>query len=326
MRTHIYQLFPHIKYVMDKFRNKLPKEDLKKFAKEIGKKLVASDFKHNRVEDPTQITTKQEKKVKKYVKDFFDKAVAKKAAHDKMKADKKHDGAAKVNGIKETSNDIPSGEAETEVDNAVKVDELDDMELSDDGEDLGHTVPSVPVTPSLETPSDEGLKRKRDDLSDSFDSMPSATSVKRIKEEDMEGQPSPPPPPPPPPAEDMIMQMDEDAELAAQEEALMRENEEALMRENEEAMHDAELQKKEAKLPLPLHASIDNVSASVNGFKSSEHGEDKDFTMKEVNGNAMLKLEAAARDSKDGARDLSDVEGNRDNKITQHERKEVLSH
>ena len=61
---------------MDKFRNKLPKEDLKKFAKEIGKKLVASDFKHNRVEDPTKITDKQEKKVKKYVKEFFDKAVA----------------------------------------------------------------------------------------------------------------------------------------------------------------------------------------------------------------------------------------------------------
>ena len=30
------QLFPHVKYVMDKFRSKLPKEDLKRYAKEVG--------------------------------------------------------------------------------------------------------------------------------------------------------------------------------------------------------------------------------------------------------------------------------------------------
>ena len=29
------QLFPHIKYVMDKFKGKLPKDDLKRFAKEV---------------------------------------------------------------------------------------------------------------------------------------------------------------------------------------------------------------------------------------------------------------------------------------------------
>ena len=30
------KLFPHIKYVMDKYRGKLPKDDLKRFAKEVG--------------------------------------------------------------------------------------------------------------------------------------------------------------------------------------------------------------------------------------------------------------------------------------------------
>ena len=30
------KLFPHIKYVMDKFKGKLPKDDLKRFAKEVG--------------------------------------------------------------------------------------------------------------------------------------------------------------------------------------------------------------------------------------------------------------------------------------------------
>jgi len=310
---------------MDKFRNKLPKEDLKKFAKEIGKKLVASDFKHNRVEDPTRITDKQEKKVRKYVKEFFDKAVAKKAAHDKMKVDKKHDSATDGSSTKEPSNGTSSTTIEADVENAVRVEEPDDMDLSDDGEEIGHAVPSVPVTPTLDTPSDEGLKRKRDDLGESFESTPSETPVKRIKEEDMEGLPSPPPPPPPPPAEDMIIQIDEDAELAAQEEALMRENEEALMRENEEAMHDAELHKEDAKAPLP--GSIDDVDTKVNGIKTNEHDTiDQDFTMKEVNGNAIVKMEPGANDSKDGVRDLSDVEENRDTKITQHERKEVLSH
>lgn len=30
------QLFPHIKYVMDKFKGKLPKDDFKRFAKEVS--------------------------------------------------------------------------------------------------------------------------------------------------------------------------------------------------------------------------------------------------------------------------------------------------
>lgn len=30
------KLFPHIKYVMDKFKSKLPKDDLKRFAKEVN--------------------------------------------------------------------------------------------------------------------------------------------------------------------------------------------------------------------------------------------------------------------------------------------------
>jgi len=310
---------------MDKFRNKLPKEDLKKFAKEIGKKLVASDFKHNRVEDPTKITEKQEKKVKKYVREFFDKAVVKKAAHDKVKVDKKHDSATNGNSTKDTLNGTSSATIEGDAESSLKVEEPDDMDLSDDGEEMGQAVASVPVTPSLDTPSDEGLKRKRDDIGDSFNSTPSETPIKRMKEEEIEGLPSPPPPPPPPPVEDMIMQMDEDAELAAQEEALMRENEEALIRENEQAMRDAELHKEDTKAPIP--GSIDEVDAKVNGIKTDGHGDmDQDFTMKEVNGNAIVKMELSTNDSKDSVRDLSDVEENRDSKITQHERKEVLSH
>jgi hypothetical protein len=81
---------------MQKFSSQLPKDDLKKFAKEVGKKLVASDFKNNRVEDPTKISEKQEKKVKKYVREYFEKAVEKKKAIDKKRREKEK--ASGVNG------------------------------------------------------------------------------------------------------------------------------------------------------------------------------------------------------------------------------------
>lgn len=168
---------------MDKFRNKLPKDDLKKFAKEIGKKLVASDFKHNRVEDPTKIDAKIEKKVKKYVKDFFDKAVAKKAAHDKLKASKKSQSTCSINGARDVSNGTPSALVEPDLDSGLKVGPSEDIEMSDGGEDDELMAPSVPGTP-IETPSDEGLKRKRDDAGESYDSTPSETPMKRIKEDE----------------------------------------------------------------------------------------------------------------------------------------------
>jgi hypothetical protein len=332
---------------MDKFRNKLPKDDLKKFAKEIGKKLVASDFKHNRVEDPTKIDAKIEKKVKKYVKDFFDRAVAKKAAHDKLKASKKSLSTSSTNGTKEASNGTPSAVMEPDLDSTVKVRPSEDIEMSDGGEDDELMAPSVPGTP-VETPSDEGLKRKRDDLGQSYNSTPSETPMKRIKEDELDTQPSPPPPPPPPPAEDLVMQMDEEADLRAQEEALMRENEEALIRENEEAMRDAERLKEDAEAPLP--GSIDDVDAKVNGIKpeteeqngvkvkAEDHDKmslvlEQDCTMKElngnsVNGNSVLKLESGVGANASGS-DLENANGleldeKRDG--MGRERKEVLSH
>lgn len=90
-RKKLYEntLFPHIQYVVNKYKTKLPREDLKRFAKEAAKKLVTSDFKNNRVEDPTKISTKQEKQVKKWVKDYFDKAVVKKRQHDAKKAQRR---------------------------------------------------------------------------------------------------------------------------------------------------------------------------------------------------------------------------------------------
>jgi hypothetical protein len=310
---------------MDKFKNKLPKEDLKKFAKEIGKKLVASDYKNNRVEDPTKITSKQEKKVRKYVRDFFEKAVAKKAAHDKLKSEKK----AKANsngGVNDIINSAPpQAEEPLEIE--------DEMEMSADEDEPSRIDDSQSATPIPVTPSEENLKRKRDEHSEIYDSTTGDIPHKRLKDED-DVQPSPPPPPPPPPAEDLqtAMQMDEDAELAAQEESLMRENEEALIRENEEALRDAEAHQNDSEVPIP--GSIDDVDAAMNGATDETKavvnvdGESEDIAMKEVNGNATPALKGDASElAHRGGKDVPEANSVEENlQGLSHERKQVLSH
>jgi hypothetical protein len=215
---------------MQKFTKQLPKDDLKKFAKEVGKKLVASDFKNGRVEDPTKISEKQEKKVKAYVRQFFEKAVEKKKELDKRKKEKERaklaNGSDKLNG-KDASPE-----------------ELDDVKVEDI--DLTPSSPSPPGAPSsphasVATPSftesSPELKRKRTGEETPGDE----SDGKRLKEEHS----TPPPPPPPPPAEGMPLEelqelpdaeMDEKEIMETEEEKELRRQEEDLMRENEEAM------------------------------------------------------------------------------------------
>jgi len=107
---------------MDKFKNKLPKDDLKRFAKDVAKQLVKSDFKHRRVDDPTKISEKQEKQVKKFVKEYFDKAVTKKAEHDRKKADKK----AKEGGS------APGGTTSMTPDQTLTVEKLDVTDVDEE--------------------------------------------------------------------------------------------------------------------------------------------------------------------------------------------------
>lgn len=235
---------------MQKFTKQLPKDDLKKFAKEVSKKLVASDFKNNRVDDPTKITDKQEKKVKQFVREFFEKAVEKKKALDKKKADKLAVNGAGSNGTK-----VINGSAKLVV-------EEDNGQESDAEDAIDLTPSSIPPTPS----TSEQHKRKRSDAGD-VDTTPGgdgSESSKRLKEEDAPT----PPPPPPPPSEGIPLTLDtengglespivengtgpvsafgivmirtgegkeelskEDEELKRQEEDLMRENEEAVLME-----------------------------------------------------------------------------------------------
>ena len=142
------------------------------------------------MEDPTTISSRQEKQVKKYVKDYFDKAVAKKKEHDRKKAEKKaKDGTP--------TNTPPEAKAETPVKKEEDSDYDDAMAMSDDEEAKAEP---TPITPLEQTMNGDGLKRKRED-----------EETNGIKLEEDESTPSkrarsitpPAPPPPPPPAEGM---------------------------------------------------------------------------------------------------------------------------
>lgn len=217
-----------VKPVMDKFHGKLPKEELKKFAKDISKTLVASDYKHNRVDDPTNISEKQKAKVKKHVKDYFDRAVEKYTVHEKQRA-----GRTSQNGQKpEDTGSAPPDKLRAAEDDIVMTDD-DEARVDEDG--------------AGSTPDSLQLKRKRDeeDATVSTTMTPTeSTSIKRLKGdvgEDESETPSPPPPPPPPPPEAEGAEQDpvlETVEKAEREK--MREQELALERENELNMRDFE--------------------------------------------------------------------------------------
>jgi histone-lysine N-methyltransferase SETD2 len=294
---------------MNKFRNKLPKEDLKKFAKEIGKKLVASDFKNNRVEDPTKITPKHEKKVRKYVKDFFDRAVIKKGEHERKRAERK--SHSKANGHREEA-----GVTDQATSTSVEVDLLVDAK-AEDSDDEGMSDIEGEPTPQLATPGEDGLKRKRD-----ADMTPDDTLYKRIKDESSETliEPSPPPPPPPPPQED-LMKKELMEEQMDEEEAELRAQEEALMRENEEALKDAVAHNEYPS--TAIQGSIDEVDEKIIGVKKEESDEN---TAEEINGDGAspMKLDPDKRLDTEDVLESNGVDENMD--TIHHERAQVLSH
>ncbi|KAJ5095095.1 hypothetical protein N7532_007386 [Penicillium argentinense] len=75
----VYQntIHPIIKPIVDRFHHRIPKDHLKRFAKEISLKVVDSDYKNDRVTDPTKVSAKQQAKIKSYCEAYFAKAAAK---------------------------------------------------------------------------------------------------------------------------------------------------------------------------------------------------------------------------------------------------------
>lgn len=248
------QLFPHVRYVMNKYTRKLPKEDLKRLAKEISKKLVASDYKNNRVSDPTAISSDRARGAKKHVKEFLDKAVLKFKEHERRQAAERDARAAKEGAAKPAPAEDPLTQEAAE-----KADE--EVVLTDVEDDASPASSASNGKRKREQDEDEEEAR-------SAGQTPSETpSAKRVKEDGGDVKlPSPPPPPPPPPeaAADNttttpLTMTEDERSMKEQEEALVRENEEAqrladeaertkhledeaaLERENEEAMRDFEL-------------------------------------------------------------------------------------
>lgn len=193
-----------MKYVFDKFRHKLPKEELKRLAKDVNKKLAASDYKNKRVQDPTAaLQDSQVRKIKTFVKTFLDKAVAKYAGSKASAA-----GPAEgVNG----EGAAPEGVAEKGGDHTAMV-------TSD--------VDTTPEGANGASPASPGLKRKRDGSTPVSPADEDERLAKRARDIDV----APPPPPPPPPKE----LTEEEKDRRAQELELMRENEEAQRMEDEE--------------------------------------------------------------------------------------------
>ncbi|CCU76026.1 histone-lysine N-methyltransferase [Blumeria hordei DH14] len=244
MKLYENTLFPHIKNVMQKFHHKLPKEDLKKFAKEVGKKLVASDFKNNRVEDPTKISERQEKKVKSYVRAYFEKAVAKKVENDRRKQEK-------IERASKAASNGKSGDKVKPISPGPKEEEEEEV-----------IVDMSPSSPQETSPGTPVIKRKRDD--NCATPNISLDNFKRLKEEVVDIVLTPPPPPPPPSEEmhfaydENCMNVDENTailEHESEEDIEFRLQEEDLMRENEEA----ERMEKEKNEIVPINLVIDET-------------------------------------------------------------------
>lgn len=223
--------------MLDKFRHKLPKDELKRFGKDISKKLVSSDYKNNRVEDPNaELSERQAQKIKKYVKEFLDKAVVKYNGHQdrKLAQDGKQPGKGGGEGREREPN---HGSSTTPADSPPVPGANGDSGVLTDADNGG-------------TPSDTDRKRKRDvdDVADSAGvTPPDSRDLKRLREEG-ERQGDTPPPPPPPPAE---AGMDD---VATEEQRALREQEEDLMRENEEAQR---LEDEASKTQRMEHAADD---------------------------------------------------------------------
>lgn len=162
-----------------------------------------SDFKNNRVENPTRISSRQEKQVKKHVKEFFDKAVAKKREYDKKKVERKGSEADATKSVRLT--------AEIEVDKKEEESDGDPgLDVSDDDTEMQKPESETPVTPNDQVIGGDGLKRKREDTNGSHmaKSEDDATPSKRLRSE----TPPPPPPPPPPPTDSRPLDQSPDSD------------------------------------------------------------------------------------------------------------------
>ena len=145
------------------------------------------------MEDPTHISSRQEKQVKKYVKDYFDKAVVKRREFEKKKAERKGKEGGSIEPF------FPAPDADTKQEEESDGDQ--GMDMSDEDVEKEEQTSLTPMTPMDQVSNGDGLKRKRGAEAESNGiSMEGSeeTPIKRPRSAS-----PPPPPPPPPPAEGM---------------------------------------------------------------------------------------------------------------------------
>lgn len=228
---------------MDKFRQKLPKEELKRHAKDVSKKLVSSDYKNKRVVDPNLISEKQEKKVKKYVNDYLGRAVEKYKELEKKKAEATSGSGSEVK--------VPSAAPDADVYAIASVETPGTGEARAADEDAVMS----DVEDAVQSPPERKRKRDEEDLLGASLTPEEMPPLKRLKEEETTDEPTPPPPPPPPGAEmevditptqveELTRKQEETQRLADEAEQDRIRQEEALQRENEEAERWFELEQK----------------------------------------------------------------------------------
>lgn len=130
--------------------------------------------------------------MKQHVKEYFDKAAAKRRDHERKKAEHREKNAGVAEPTQKGANPMARKEEES--------DEEPGVNLSDDEVEKGKQGSGTPMTPLDQMMNGEGLKRKREDTGDIAGTEledEDATPSKRLRSE----TPPPPPPPPPPPAD-----------------------------------------------------------------------------------------------------------------------------
>ena len=228
-------LQPHIMHVVGKYKHKLAKDDLKRWAKEFAKKMVDSDFKKGRVEDPSKISEKQAKAVKKHAQDFFEKAVKKKEESDERRAEKK-------SKLEDDGSHTPAGSPPPAAGSPMDKDDVD-VTLSDD------EAVDPDATPAESSSSASALKRRMEDMVNGEEDD-SVLKKPRTDTDDTETDDAPPPPPPPPPPaeavngdpmdiEDSTLTPNEDVSGSFTHEAIASVHEASTMDEQAEAGADS---------------------------------------------------------------------------------------
>lgn len=170
------------------------------------------------MQDPTQISEKQQKKVKQFCKEYFDKAVVKHRAHEKKKA------ANHAEEPESKPEDTPNAESDEALDVKMSDDEEkpDDKSVVMDTEESGGSLkrkrhedgnengnlsgsasPSKRPKSSTPTPPPPPMMTPGNELTPNHEG--DAFDIKPEHENDELGgarTPPPPPPPPPPPQDD----------------------------------------------------------------------------------------------------------------------------